>query len=343
MLHDFQQKIYNLIHKQTLEWPLARNNYEGLKKAKIRLLAGGDKYKIFVQFNPERIRSSAAKVDARSISERPCFLCPRNLPDKQKGVAFDENYTVLVNPFPIFRQHLTIAHNNHIPQHICGKVGDMLELAHELPGFVLFYNGPRCGASAPDHFHFQAIGKGNLPLEDEVAEALQNETRMATISSKENENNQPCEFDQTSSLDKLFSDEKAYSDEDVSFVAMEHYGRKALVIKSGSKKKMEAKFQQIYHFLHDIQPQETEPMLNLLCWKENNDWVLVILPRRAHRPWQFDADNAEKILLSPASVDLGGVLIMPRREDFEKLNMETVQDIFSQVCIDDESWKKLVE
>lgn len=308
---NFQKKIITLIHEQTHNWPFARNNYSGLKEVNIRQLTDNDKHKLFVQFNPERIRSSAAKVDARSIRERPCFLCQENLPDEQNGVAFNEQYTVLVNPFPIFRHHLTIPHNNHIPQRIQGKMCDMLGLAGELPAFVLFYNGPRCGASAPDHFHFQAIGKGNLPLEDEVTEALQNE--------------------------------RMQSDNDPSVIAMESYGRKTLVVKSGNKGEIEEKFDRIYQFLQDIQPQEAEPMLNLLCWREINHWVLVILPRQAHRPWQYDADNQEKIVLSPASVDLGGVLITPRKEDFEKLNIETVQDIFSQVCIDDEFWKNLLE
>jgi ATP adenylyltransferase/5',5'''-P-1,P-4-tetraphosphate phosphorylase II len=311
MPQNFQKKILTLINDQIHDWPLARNNYDGLKEAETRLLTSDEKHKIFVQFNPGRIRSSAAKVDARSISERPCFLCQGNLPEEQKGVTFNEQYTVLVNPFPIFPQHLTIPHSNHTPQRIDGKVGDMLGLARELPGFVLFYNGPRCGASAPDHFHFQAIGKGNLPLEDEVTEALQNE--------------------------------KAYLDKDTSVVAMENYGRKVLIVKSGKKEVIEEKFDRVYHFLQAVQPQEAEPMLNVLCWREINDWVLVILPRQAHRPWQFDAGAPEKIVLSPASVDLGGVLITPRKEDFDKLDIETVQDIFSQVCIDDESWKKLVE
>ncbi len=299
-----------LINDQIHDWPLARNNYDGLKEAETRLLIGDEMHEILVQFNPARIRSSAAKVDARLIRERPCFLCKGNLPEEQKGVTFNEQYTVLVNPFPIFRQHLTIPHSNHIPQRIHAKVGDMLELARELPGFVLFYNGPRCGASAPDHFHFQAIGKGNLPLEDEVEEALQNE--------------------------------RPQSHYDASVFAMEKYGRKTLVVRSAQTEEIQEKFDRVYHFLQSIQPHESEPMMNLLCWWETGGWVLVIMPRRAHRPWQYDADESEEIVLSPASVDLGGVLITPRKKDFEKLDIETVQDIFSQVCIDDESWKKLV-
>ncbi len=309
MPQNFQKKILSLIHEQIHDWPLASHNYDGLKETETCLLTGNEKPKIFVQFNPARIRSSAAKVDAHSISQRPCFLCQENLPEEQKGVAFNDQYTVLVNPFPIFRQHLTIPHSNHIPQRIHGKVGDMLELARELPGFVLFYNGPRCGASAPDHFHFQAIGKGSLPLEDEVAEALQNE--------------------------------RPQFDNEFSVVAMEKYGRKALVVKSDKTEEIEEKFGRVYQFLQAVQPQEAEPMLNVLCWQKTDGWVLVILPRQAHRPWQYDADEPENIVLSPASVDLGGVLITPRKEDFENLNIETVQNIFSQVSIDDESWKEL--
>lgn len=299
MPQNFQQKILTLINEQIRDWPLARENYRGLKKTKTLLLTGNETHKIWVQFNPARIRSSAAKVDARSVSERPCFLCHQNLPEEQKGVAFKDKYTVLVNPFPIFDQHLTIPHVSHIPQRINGKLEDMLELARELPGFVLFYNGPRCGASAPDHFHFQAIGKGNIPIEAEVMTVFQ---------------------------EKEVNSEKLVHD-------VESYGRKFLIMRGEQKKVLRDSFENIYESLKSFQPEEPEPMMNVLCWYGNPGWVVVIFPRQAHRPWQYDAENAEKIVLSPASVDLGGVLITPRLEDFEKLTLETVEDIFAQVCL----------
>ena len=299
MLQDFQQKILTLIDEQIRDWPLARDNYSGLKKTETRLLTGSEGHKILVQFNPARIRSSAAKVDERSISERPCFLCQHHLPEQQKGVPFNGKYIVLVNPYPIFRQHLTIPYVSHIPQRIGEKMEDMLDLAFELSDFVVFYNGPHCGASAPDHFHFQAIGKENLPIEEEV---------------------------------EAFIQKSETSDKELVH-AMESYGRRFLIIKGDQKEAIQTGFEEVYESLNVIQPEEPEPMMNVICWRRNAGWVVVIFPRQAHRPWQYDADNNEKIVLSPASVDLGGVLITPREEDFEKLNMETAKDIFSQVCL----------
>lgn len=302
MPKSFQESILSLIDEQVCNWPLARNNYKGLEEVKTRRLTDNGGPKIWVQFNPARIGSSAAKVDARSIRERPCFLCHPNLPKEQKEVAFNDKYTVLVNPFPIFDQHLTIPHVSHIPQRINGKVEDMLELARELPGFVLFYNGPRCGASAPDHFHFQAIGKGNLPIELEVEDFIKHKE---------------ADFK-----------EDAYD--------LESYARRFRILKGDQKEVLQARFEGYYEFLSAFQPEEPEPMMNVLCWFRNPGWVVVIFPRQAHRPWQYDADNNEKIVLSPASVDLGGVLITPRQEDFEKMDMETARDIFSQVCLQKE-------
>lgn len=150
------------ITAQRAEWPLAARNFDALDGVEVRSIAmpGMD---IKVQFNPARIVSSGAKVDARSLAERPCFLCGKNRPAEQRGIDW-RGYTVLVNPFPIFPRHLTIPAVGHTPQRIQGRVADMLALAAELPGYTVFYNGPRCGASAPDHMHFQAGNSDFLPI-----------------------------------------------------------------------------------------------------------------------------------------------------------------------------------
>ncbi|MCK5371279.1 MAG: DUF4922 domain-containing protein, partial [Cyclobacteriaceae bacterium] len=152
---NISQQARQLIMDQQKDWELARKNYAGLKNVKVRTLPF-DGFDMLVQFNPERIRSSAAKVDTKSIKERPCFLCRHNLPKKQVGLPVLDNYLILVNPFPIFPEHLTIPHLNHIDQRIEDKFVEMLEIAKALEDFTVFYNGPKCGASAPDHFHFQA-------------------------------------------------------------------------------------------------------------------------------------------------------------------------------------------
>jgi len=161
MLKD---KVNQLFKEQLSEWDLAKKNYNALQQVKTKtLVVDSRKYK--VQFNPARIVSSTARVDAQSLQERKCFLCSNNLPAEQKGVSFKNNYTLLVNPYPIFPRHLTIPSVEHTPQLIATHFGDMLDLAQLLDDFVVFYNGPKCGASAPDHFHFQAGNKGFLPIE----------------------------------------------------------------------------------------------------------------------------------------------------------------------------------
>ena len=157
----------SLIKEQIQDWELATKNYLGLKKVKTKeiKLTGGATIK--VQFNPERYNSSAAKVDAKSINERPCFLCDKNRPKEQQSISFNQDYLILVNPFPIFTEHLTIPHKKHKDQLIETHFEPMLYLAKELSDFTIFYNGPKCGASAPDHFHFQAGNKGFMPIEHE--------------------------------------------------------------------------------------------------------------------------------------------------------------------------------
>ncbi|MFW5708508.1 MAG: DUF4922 domain-containing protein, partial [Bacteroidota bacterium] len=164
---ELQQKVDQLLDQQTRDWDLARKNYDGLNRARKRYIHFQERITVGIQFNAERIYSSAAKVDPQSISERKCFLCQAHLPEQQKWVEFGDDYLILVNPFPIFPKHLTIPHREHIEQQIAGRMHDMLALAAELRDYVVFYNGPRCGASAPDHFHFQAGNKGFMPIEKE--------------------------------------------------------------------------------------------------------------------------------------------------------------------------------
>lgn len=305
----FQEKVDRLIDDQVVNWDMAKGNYEGLKEVESRSVKFGVSTEIRIQFNPARMRSSAAKVDAKSIRERKCFLCPQNLPPLQKGESFDNDYLVLVNPFPIFPRHLTIPNKSHVDQRIQGRIKDMMDLARALPGFVVFYNGPRCGASAPDHFHFQAGNKGFMPIEQEI-ELHPGKTLL---------------------LDQ----------EGISVNSVENYLRKTLVFEGNNPDLIEYWFEKVYRFLWALQVKEEEPMLNILCSWEENRWRLVVFPRREHRPRQFYARGEEQILLSPASVDFGGVLITPREEDFNKLDNDLISDIFNQVTLNNGDWESL--
>ncbi len=310
MTQNTNDNVNALIDDQLRNWDLAARNYDGLKQVETRKLFFDSGTEIRIQFNPGRIRSSAAKVDAASIEARPCFLCQKNLPSAQRGVAFEDDYLVLVNPFPIFPRHLTIPHASHIPQRIQGHLDDMMRLARALPDFVIFYNGPKCGASAPDHLHFQAGNKGFLPIEQEFERQHQS----------------------------LPGNEAG-----VSISVMDNFLRKTLVLEGDDADDIEKWFNRVYRFLEEIQPEEDEPMLNILCSWGDGKWRLFIFPRKEHRPRQFFATGDEKILLSPASVDFGGVLITPRHEDFIKLNNPLVEDIFEQVTLGNNEWERLKE
>jgi len=306
---EFSKKARELIREQTGEWDLAAKNYASLKKVKVKTFEYGD-YHIDVQFNPERIVSSAAKVDAKSIEARPCFLCEKNLPPQQRGLYFKNEYIVLVNPFPIFPEHLTIPNISHIDQRINGNFGSMLDLAAGLDDFVIFYNGPKCGASAPDHLHFQAGIKGFLPIE-------------------------------TDFLNIKYCKEVRR----IGSVTISHwpdYQRGIISLKSNDKDNLIECFNQIYSKLKILQPNDVEPMLNIIAIFEQGEWIIHIFPRTLHRPVQYFATGEKQIILSPASVDMGGVLITPREEDFIKISKEDIRDIFNQVCLEPQAVLKLI-
>lgn len=290
----------NLFKQQTQDWQTAAGNYEGLKKAVTRTIEiDGICFKI--QFNPERMRSSAAKVDAKSISERKCFLCPHNLPEEQKGIPVCGDFMILVNPFPIFEKHLTIPKMDHIEQLILPNVGTMLDLAAMLTDYVIFYNGQKCGASAPDHLHFQAGNRGFMPVEKEFEQMKNNWLT------------------------------KQYKDVKITFA--DNYLRRMITLQSDNKTDLLATFEMIYKQFAIQQPDEQEPMLNIICYATVNEWVMHIFPRIKHRPTQFFAEGEKQLLISPASVDFGGVFITPRLEDYEKISAEDIIDIFSQTTI----------
>ena len=303
------EQARQLIKDQQNEWELAGSNYAGLKNVKVRTLPF-DGFDLVVQFNPERIRSSAAKVDAKSIEARPCFLCHKNLPNEQRGIPILDNYLILVNPFPIFPEHLTIPHLKHIDQLIEDKFKDMLKLAKVLEDFTVFYNGPKCGASAPDHFHFQAGIKRFMPIERDYKKG------------------------------SFFHEVKSQNGIDV--IRWSEYLRTILTFSGKDKSLLFTQFELLFQELKNLQPEEQEPMLNILTSWEAGRWTVHIFPRQLHRPWQYFEEGEKQIILSPASVDLGGILITPREEDFDKITMKDAQDIFEQVCLDENKFNKII-
>lgn len=290
--------ISEFFDRQLQVWDTARNNFEALKNVKVKEF-NVDGTTIKVQFNPGRIVSSAAKVDAKSLKERKCFLCAANRPAVQEGIAWGDDYTILINPFPIFPRHLTIPCNKHVDQLIKGRIADMMNLSRDLEGFTLFYNGPKCGASAPDHMHFQAGNRGFMPMEDQMASAERDiivsggSVELSIVKGMSH----PCFCIRTSAVDK------------------------------GEKM-----FDLVYNVL-TIPEGELEPMLNVLCWYEDGLWIILVFPRKKHRPSCYAAEGDANILISPASVDMGGVFITPLEKDFEKITAADIKAIFDECCL----------
>lgn len=312
-------EIVALLKQQCATWELAGRNFAALSgvQEKVVEVAG---FPFTVQFNPARIQSSAAKVDVKSIQERKCFLCLGHLPAEQKGIAFAgissepaNNYMVLCNPFPIFTQHFTIPDVNHVDQRIVGRVGDMLHLASEYDQFVFFYNGPKCGASAPDHMHFQAGNKGFLPLEHNFA--LYTSTQATLIAEREG----------------------------VRIESLKSYPVKNLIFRSSDATSLVVRYEAFMADFARIMPEELEPMVNLLAWKEQEELVLLAFPRKLHRPSQFFAEGDENLLISPASVDLGGVFITPQEKDYRKIGAADIADILAQISVTEEMFVSLTQ
>lgn len=289
-------QIKNLFNSQIGDWELASTNFEGLKTVQTKSFSFDD-FEVRVQFNPARIVSSGAKVDAKTIAERKCFLCAENRPTEQKGIDFGD-YEILVNPFPIFPEHFTIPRKEHVDQQILPYFADMLELAKAMDDYLLFYNGPKCGASAPDHMHFQAGTKDFLPLVNDYKRLKSTHT------------------------DLLVTTEK------MQLLQMKNYMRTVYCIESMNVESAKDAFEKLYfHFQGE---ESIEPLMNIVCLFENNKWYVFVLPRKAFRPWQYTAEGNKQLLVSPATVEMCGIFITPVESHFERIAKEDLQSILEQ-------------
>jgi len=303
-----------LFNSQMSSWELMRRNYETLKNVQTKSF-WFDRFKINVQFNPERIKSTSANVDEESVANRKCFLCVSNLPEEQKGIPILDKYFLLCNPYPVFPQHFTISFLEHEPQSISVKFSDLLEITKLLsPSYTLVYNGPECGASAPDHLHFQAGTKLFMPIENDIQQ-LKND------------------------YGKIDSEKDTVS---VSFIDDEL--RKLIFIESADKPELEDTFYKFFIAYKKVSMGNIEPMLNIVCnYDKEFGWSVIVFLRSKHRPESFFAEGSSKLLVSPAAIDLGGVLVVPREEDFEKLNKELISNIFKEVSFDQKNFLILAE
>lgn len=296
-MSNFNNQTKSLFNEQVSNWELARTNFEGLKTVKTKSFSFGD-FDIKVQFNPARIVSSGAKVDAKTIAERPCFLCSENLPTEQKSVDAGE-YLILVNPFPIFPEHFTIPFKKHVPQQIKPYFDDLLILAQALDEYVVFYNGPKCGASAPDHLHFQAGTKDFLPLVNDYKRLKNTHVELIT------------------------------DDIEYQLYSMNNYLRTVYCIESKDIIATRHVFNALYNKFQN--EGKEEPMMNIIVSYENDTWYTFILPRKAFRPWQYTAIGEQQLMVSPATVEMCGIFITPVESHFERITKEDIENILKQI------------
>jgi ATP adenylyltransferase/5',5'''-P-1,P-4-tetraphosphate phosphorylase II len=309
MAETYHKHIEDLYQRQFMEWKELEINYNDLKGAQIKMFPF-DGFSVKLQCNPKRIVSSAARIDQQSINQRPCFLCEKNRPSQQKEIGYKNNHILLINPYPIFERHLTIPSLKHVSQRIIGNFGTMLQLARDLEQYVIIYNGPTCGASAPDHFHFQAVPVRLLPIEHDFHTG----ERVKEVGS--------------------FKELRIFT--------WDHYLRNLITLVSDKLQVIRGAFGKLYKIMETELLQTNEPMMNIITLFDGNRWIVHVFPRRLHRPTQYFAPGREQILLSPASIDMGGLLVLPREDDFNKITPGDVADIYRQVCVDDQCIQRLV-
>ena len=299
--------ISRFFNRQMEKWADARHRFRDLKHVETHQLS--DQLK--VQWNPARIVSTGAKIDKKTLGDRPCFLCDKNRPKEQISKQIDERFLLLVNPFPILPVHFTIPARKHQPQSIYKNYGEMhrfLSLHSEL---MVFYNGPKCGASAPDHLHFQAGTSGILPLQANWQRLSRNLTDIISLN----------------------DDEK---------IALIHdFVVPAFVIISKSEDSDEALLQRLYKSM-PVRGDETEPMMNIIAWRKGDEYISVVIPREKHRPEAYFAEGDAQMMVSPGALDMSGLIITPREEDFRKLTEESATAILQECGVSTDKMNSIV-
>ena len=300
----------NLLAEQKASWPDLSLGYEALKNIRVKDLRCNG-FSVRVHHNPARIKSTTAKVDQKSIDNRPCFLCLKNLPEPQRGILYREDFIVLCNPFPICPEHYTIAHITHGPQSFEGMVSKFLMMAKDFsPDSHVFYNGPESGASAPDHLHFQATTRGILPIEKEIGD----KAKLILV--------------------KCINTTSVFR--------AKNLGREVIILEGEDCAAIGDALTNIVSAMKSVVVSPAEPMMNLLGSYERNKWRVAIFPRQRLRPSVYFLPGNERILISPGLVEMGGVIITPIGKDFDIANEELIRTIYAEVSVDEETMQKIL-
>ena len=299
--------ISRFFNRQLEMWEDARHRFRDLKHVEVHQLS--DQLK--VQFNPARIVSTGAKIDKHTLGERPCFLCERNRPKEQMTKQIDDHFQLLVNPFPILPVHFTIPATKHQPQSIYRHYGEMHRLLSLHSELMVFYNGPKCGASAPDHLHFQAGTSGVLPLQTNWQRLSRNLTDVISL-----------------------TDEEKIS-------VLRDFLVPAFVIISKSEDSDEELFHRLYRSM-PMRGDESEPMMNIIAWRKGDEFISVVIPREKHRPDAYFAEGEAQMMVSPGALDMAGLIITPREEDFSKINLDKATALLRECGISAEKMEAIV-
>ena len=299
--------ISRFFNRQLEMWEDARHRFRDLKHVEVRQLS--DQLK--VQFNPARIVSTGAKIDKHTLGERPCFLCERNRPKEQMTKQIDDHFQLLVTPFPILPVHFTIPATKHQPQSIYRHYGEMHRLLSLHSELMVFYNGPKCGASAPDHLHFQAGTSGVLPLQTNWQRLSRSLTDVISL-----------------------NDEEKIS-------VLSDFLVPAFVIISKSEDSDEELFHRLYRSM-PMRGDESEPMMNIIAWRKGDEFISVVIPREKHRPDAYFAEGEAQMMVSPGALDMAGLIITPREEDFSKINLDKATALLRECGISAEKMEAIV-
>ena len=313
-------RIEKFICDQLSVWPMAAENYRNLKKAETRTLPVGG-LNVVLQYNPARKISSEAKLDKKSISERPCFLCPENRPQEQYNIDFEgrkgKRYRITLNPYPIFPSHLVISSTDHTPQSIWHRYPDMLDFVATNRKYACYYNGPESGASAPDHMHFQGCPRGMMPLENAV--------------------------------DKLLGSARSHSElecltnlKEAKLYHLNMFTRGIFVLRGATPKSVTKLFYRLADCASMTLGGEPEPKFNVISWFEDNEYRSLVIFRSKHRPHNYFSDGPDHLSMSPGCADMGGVMVAPEESDYEKMTPELLSQVISEVSIGEDDEKALV-
>jgi ATP adenylyltransferase/5',5'''-P-1,P-4-tetraphosphate phosphorylase II len=311
---DLKVQVDELIAQQTAEWPLLRGNHEQRSKGRQKTLYLSG-FPVHIHCNPSRIRSTTAKVDDASIRRRLCILCPEQLFEQQRGIAYGDEFVILCNPYPIVERHLTIVNSSHVKQAIGGRFASLLELARALTGdFVLFYNGPRCGASTPEHFHVQAVPRQCVPVMGHSAMIEGNPLLRGHKS-------------------------QILVDACVEVITFQDYYVGLIVYRGSDPLTLATQVQHTLDRLAAITKSSDEPLVNLFITFDDPAWSVYLYPRSRHRPSCY---FERTLCVSPASLDMAGYVVIPVESQFDSVSAERLAQVFAEVTLGSAAFNQLI-